>query len=85
MVRPWNDTPCRGQRPPQEAPVCPLCIATGSVLLTSAGSAGGLTAIAAKVLRARRAKRQRSPEAETRLHDATVSAAPGPDLPHSSS
>ena len=33
--------------------MCPLCLATGSVLLASAGSAGGLSVVAAKVLRAR--------------------------------
>jgi hypothetical protein len=42
--------------------VCPLCIATGSMLLAGAGSAGGLTAVTAKVLRTRRASRRR-PEA----------------------
>jgi hypothetical protein len=43
--------------------MCPLCIATGSLLLASAGSAGGLTAVTAKVLRARRANRKRLPAA----------------------
>lgn len=30
--------------------MCPLCIATGTLVLASAGSAGGLGAIAAKIL-----------------------------------
>ena len=34
--------------------MCPLCIATGTIAFASAGSAGGLGAIAAKVLRIRR-------------------------------
>jgi hypothetical protein len=64
--------------------MCPLCFATGSVLLTSASSAGGLTAVAAKVLRAaRRAKRQRL--AAMQALDNTPSAATSPDFPHPSS
>jgi hypothetical protein len=62
--------------------MCPLCFVTGSILLTSAGSAGGLTAVAAKVLRSRRAKRQRL--AEVQALDSTASAAPTPDFPHPS-
>ena len=34
--------------------MCPLCIATGTLVLASAGSAGGLSAIAAKILHTRR-------------------------------
>jgi len=34
--------------------MCPLCIATGTLVLASAGSAGGLGAIAAKILHTRR-------------------------------
>jgi hypothetical protein len=33
--------------------MCPICIATGTLIATGASSAGGLTALAAKVLRAR--------------------------------
>jgi hypothetical protein len=62
--------------------MCPLCIATGSMLLASAGSAGGLTAVTAKVLRKRRANRQR-PEAQ--LTALAVSTAASPDLPHAPS
>ena len=58
--------------------MCPLCFVTGSVLLTSAGSAGGLTAVAAKVLRLRRAKRQGA--AEMQALDSTRSAARSPDF-----
>jgi hypothetical protein len=60
--------------------MCPLCIATGSMLLASAGSAGGLTAVTAKVLRSRRANRRR-PQS-TAL---AASTAASPDLPHTSS
>ena len=62
--------------------MCPLCIATGSVLLASVGSAGGLTAVAAKVLRTRRASRQQSETLSTAL---ATSTAASPDLPHASS
>ncbi len=34
--------------------MCPLCIATGTIAFASAGSAGGLGAIAARVLQVRR-------------------------------
>jgi hypothetical protein len=60
--------------------MCPLCFVTGSVLLTSAGSAGGFTAVAAKVLRSRRAKRQGV--AEMQALDSTRSAATSPDFRH---
>jgi hypothetical protein len=63
--------------------MCPLCFATGSVLLSSASSAGGLTAVAAKVLRARRAKRQRL--AAMKALDNMPLAATSPDFPHPSS
>jgi hypothetical protein len=63
--------------------MCPLCIATGSLLLASAGSAGGLTAVTAKVLRTRRANRKRSPAAGSLA--VTASAAARPDFPHPSS
>jgi hypothetical protein len=39
--------------------MCPLCIATGTLVLASAGSAGGLGAIAAKILRVRRKRADR--------------------------
>jgi hypothetical protein len=58
--------------------MCPLCFVTGSVLLSSAGSAGGLTAVAAKVLRLRRAKRQGV--AEMQAMDSTRPAATSPDF-----
>ena len=58
--------------------MCPLCFVTGSVLLTSAGSAGGLTAVAAKVLRLRRSKRQGV--AEMQALDSPRSAATSPDF-----
>ena len=58
--------------------MCPLCFVTGSVLLTSAGSAGGLTAVAANVLRLRRAKRQGV--AEMQALDSTRPAATSPDF-----
>ena len=58
--------------------MCPLCFVTGSVLLTSAGSAGGLTAVAAKVLRLRRAKRQGVAEMQA-LHS-TRPAVTSPDF-----
>jgi hypothetical protein len=64
--------------------MCPLCIATGSMLLASAGSAGGLTAITAGALRTRRANRRKRAET-TQSPALTVSAAAGPDLPHTSS
>jgi hypothetical protein len=67
---------------PQEELMCPLCIATGSMLLASASSAGGLTAITAKVLRSRRANRRRSETQSTAL---AASTAASPDLPHASS
>jgi hypothetical protein len=62
--------------------MCPLCIATGSMLLASAGSAGGLTAVTARVLRTRRANRLRSETQSTAL---ATSTAASPDLPHTSS
>lgn len=62
--------------------MCPLCIATGSVLLTGAGSAGGLTAVAAKLLRMRRARRRL---AKIRSLEAAISAAARADFPHPSS
>jgi hypothetical protein len=62
--------------------MCPLCIATGSMLLAGAGSAGGLTAITAKVLRTRRASRGRPETQSTAL---AASTAASPDLPHASS
>ena len=62
--------------------MCPLCIATGSVLLASVGSAGGLTALATKVLRTRRANRPRSETQSPPLAGSTVAS---PDLPHASS
>jgi hypothetical protein len=62
--------------------MCPLCIATGSMLLASAGSAGGLTAVTAKVLRSRRANRRRP---ETQSNALAASTAASPDLPHTSS
>ncbi|MDB6011420.1 MAG: hypothetical protein JWL65_3670 [Gammaproteobacteria bacterium] len=62
--------------------MCPLCIATGSMLLASASSAGGLTAITAKVLRTRRANRRQS---ETQSIALAASTAASPDLPHASS
>ena len=62
--------------------MCPLCIATGSMLLASASSAGGLTAVTAKVLRTRRANRGRS---ETQSTVLAASTATSPDLPHTSS
>ena len=62
--------------------MCPLCIATGSMLLAGAGSAGGLSAVTAKVLRTRRASRQRS---ETQSTGLAASTAASPDLPHTSS
>jgi hypothetical protein len=34
--------------------MCPLCIATGTIAFASAGSAGGLGAIAAKIVKVRR-------------------------------
>ena len=37
--------------------MCPLCIATSTLVLASAGSAGGLGAIAAKILRNRDCKK----------------------------
>ncbi len=40
--------------------MCPLCIATSTVLLTGAGSAGGMTALVAKVLHIRRRSAQRA-------------------------
>jgi hypothetical protein len=61
--------------------MCPLCIATGSMLLAGAGSAGGLTAITAKVLRTR-ASRGRPETQSTAL---AASTAASPDLPHASS
>jgi hypothetical protein len=33
--------------------MCPICITTGALIATGASSAGGLTALAAKVLRTR--------------------------------
>jgi hypothetical protein len=62
--------------------MCPLCIATGSMLLAGAGSAGGLTAVTAKVLRTRRANRRRPEPQSTTL---AASAATSADLPHTSS
>jgi hypothetical protein len=56
--------------------MCPLCIATGSLLLASAGSAGGLAAVTAKVLRGRRAN-QRQPEPQLSL--TTPGGGPAPD------
>jgi hypothetical protein len=64
--------------------MCPLCIATGAMLLASAGSAGGLTAVTAKVLRSRRAKRRR-PETQSNALALAASTAASPDLPHTSS
>ena len=72
----------RRPRPPQEELMCPLCIATGSMLLAGAGSAGGLSAITAKVLRTRRASRRRPETPSTAL---AASTAASPDLPHASS
>jgi hypothetical protein len=40
--------------PLEEKPMCPLCVATGTIALVSAGSAGSIGAIAAKVLHAMR-------------------------------
>ncbi len=37
--------------------MCPLCIATGTLVLSSAGSVGGLTAVLAKALCRRRKTR----------------------------
>jgi hypothetical protein len=67
---------------PQEELMCPLCIATGSVLFASAGSAGGLTALTARVLRTRRVNQRRS---ETQSTTLAASTAASPDLPHASS
>jgi hypothetical protein len=67
---------------PKEDLMCPLCFVTGSVLLTSAGSAGGFTAVAAKVLRSRRAKRQGV--AEMQAHHLARSTPTSPDFPHPS-
>ena len=39
--------------------MCPLCIATGTIAFASASSAGGLGAIAAKVLHVRRERAER--------------------------
>jgi hypothetical protein len=39
--------------------MCPICITTGALIATGASSAGGLTALAAKVLRARSKARLR--------------------------
>jgi hypothetical protein len=63
--------------------MCPLCIATGSLLLAGAGSAGGLTALTATVLKLRRRGGPRRPA--TQAPDIHASAAARPDLPHSSS
>jgi hypothetical protein len=62
--------------------MCPLCIATGSMLLAGAGSAGGLSAVTAKVLRSRRASRR---QPETHSTALAASTAASPDLPHTSS
>jgi hypothetical protein len=66
--------------------MCPLCIATGSLLFTGVGvgSAGGLTAVAAKLLRVRRPNRRRMPE-EAQSLEHPASAATGADFPHPSS
>ena len=75
--------PRPGGRPrTQEDLMCPLCIATGSVLLTGAGSTGGLTAVAAKLLRMRRAKRRL---AAIQSLETAPSAAARADFPHPSS
>jgi hypothetical protein len=74
--------PRRPAPAPQEELMCPLCIATGSMLLASAGSAGGLSAVTAKVLRNRRASRRRP---ETQSTDLAGSTAASPDLSHTSS
>ena len=39
--------------------MCPLCIATGTLVLTGAGSAGGLGALAARILHTRRKHRDK--------------------------
>ena len=62
--------------------MCPLCIATGTMLLAGAGSAGGLAAITTKVLRTRRANRWQSETQSTAL---AASTATNPDLPHTPS
>jgi hypothetical protein len=62
--------------------MCPLCIATGSVLLATAGSAGGLTAVTAKMLRTRWAKRRQSEAQSIAL---AAAPAPSPGLPQSAS
>jgi hypothetical protein len=36
--------------------MCPLCIASGTLALATAGSAGGLGALAAKILQTRRGR-----------------------------
>lgn len=41
----------------QEKLMCPLCIATSTLVLASAGSAGGLGAIATKILRQKNSKK----------------------------
>jgi hypothetical protein len=62
--------------------MCPLCIATGTFVLASAGSAGGLGALAAKVFHAsrKRTTRDGDPRAAVPSDDfqATPKASAGP-------
>jgi len=55
--------------------MCPLCIATGTLVLSGAGSASGLTAVVAKVLSRRR--RMRQALQETQKANAGSVAQPG--------
>jgi len=46
--------------------MCPLCIATGTLVLAGAGSAGGLGALAARILHTRREVSRVSTSSATR-------------------
>jgi hypothetical protein len=62
--------------------MCPLCIATGSLLLSGAGagSAGALATLATRVLRGRRRRQERSDGAAV----VAGSTGAGADLTHAS-
>jgi hypothetical protein len=59
--------------PLPENPMCPLCITAGSLYLASigAGSAGGLAAVAAKVVRGRK-RHKAGPSTEPKARPAPI-------------
>jgi hypothetical protein len=61
--------------------MCPICITTGTLIATGATSAGGLTALAARVLRARSKARLRETPAAAAQSGPQVRPFPLPQPP----